>query len=180
MEKILYLVRHCQAEGQAPDARLTEEGKKQAEELVRFFDSKEIRHIISSPFTRAIDSVEPLADHLDLKIQIDDRLAERVLSSEDLPDWMERLEESFSDLDLKFAGGESGREATNRGVEVLAASPDKTILVTHGNMMGLFLKRIDESYSFEEWKKLSNPDVYEVKAVNGNTNVTRVWGATYK
>lgn len=175
MDKTLYLVRHCRAEGQAPDAELTEEGRKQSGELAGFFKDKEISHIISSPFTRAIQSIEQTADSLGLKMEIDGRLAERTLSSEDLPDWMERLEESFEDLDLKLAGGESSREAADRGMEVLEASPDRTILVTHGNLMGLLLKRIDGAYGFEEWKKLSNPDVYEVKVMGENSKIMRVW-----
>lgn len=175
LDKILYLVRHCRAAGQAPDAELTEEGRAQSEELGRLFKDKEIRHIISSPFTRAIQSIEKTADSLGLKMEIDDRLAERTLSSEDLPDWMERLEESFEDLDLKLAGGESSREAAERGMQVLESAPDRTILVTHGNLMGLLLKRVDGAYGFEEWKKLSNPDVYEVKVSGENINIMRVW-----
>lgn len=175
MEKTIYVVRHCRAEGQAPDAELTEEGKTQSKELAGFFKDKNIQHIISSPFTRAIQSIEQTADSLGLEMEIDGRLAERVLSSKNLPDWMERLEESFEDLDLKMAGGESSREAADRGMQVLEAAPDRTILVTHGNLMGLLLKRIDGAYGFEEWKKLSNPDVYEVKAMDKNIYATRLW-----
>lgn len=175
MEKILYLVRHCRAEGQAPEAELTEEGKAQSRELSSFFKEKGIRHIISSPFTRAVQSIEKTVDDLGLKMEIDDRLAERTLSSENLPDWMERLEESFENLDLKLAGGESSREAAERGMQVLETAPDRTILVTHGNLMGLLLKRIDGASGFKEWQKLTNPDIYEVKIEKENRRVTRVW-----
>lgn len=175
MNKILYLVRHCQAMGQEPEAQLTPEGKIQAEALTDFFKSMEVCHVISSPFTRAIQSIEPLAASRSLPIQIDDRLAERVLSTGNLPDWMEKLEESFSDLDLAFEGGESAREAAERGASALAEAPDNTIMVTHGNMMGLLLKKFEETYGFEEWKALSNPDVY-VLAIDGeDTSIQRLW-----
>lgn len=175
MDKTIYLIRHCQATGQAPDAELTDEGQKQAQKLAEFLQKRQVIHFISSPFTRAIQSIEPAADRLDLPIEIDDRLAERVLSSEQMPDWMEKLEESFGDEELKFAGGESGKEATERAMEVLAEMKDKTAAVTHGNLLGLLLKQIDLSYGFTEWKKLTNPDVYEVKIRNGELSAMRVW-----
>lgn len=176
MDKTIYLIRHCQSTGQAPDAELTEEGRKQAQELAEFLGERQVVHFISSPFTRAIQSIEPAADQLGLAIEIDDRLAERVLSTEDLPDWMEKLEESFGDADLKFAGGESGKEATDRAMEVLNEMKDRTAAVTHGNLLGLLLKRINTSYGFSEWKKLTNPDVYEVTIKKGTPSVTRIWG----
>lgn len=37
MTKEIYVVRHCEARGQAAEAQLTEQGEKQAELLVRFF-----------------------------------------------------------------------------------------------------------------------------------------------
>ncbi|MGH2316642.1 histidine phosphatase family protein [Planococcus sp. SE5232] len=175
MDKIIYLIRHCQATGQSPDAELTEAGRKQAQDLAEFLRERQVAHFISSPFTRAIQSIEPAADQLDLPIEIDDRLAERVLSTEDLPDWMEKLEASFGDADLKLAGGESGKEATARAMEVLSEMKDRTAAVTHGNLLGLLLKQIDKSYGFSEWKKLTNPDVYEVTIKQGMPSVKRIW-----
>lgn len=175
MQKTFYLIRHCKATGQAPDAELTAEGRKQAEALTEFFKEIEISHIISSPFTRAIQSIEPLSASRDLAIQIDDRLAERVLSTEDLPDWMEKLEQSFNNFELKFEGGESASEAAERGAAVLAEAPDNAVLVTHGNMMGLLLKKFEEAYGFEEWKALSNPDVYGLSIEGEKASVKRIW-----
>ncbi|TWT27433.1 histidine phosphatase family protein [Planomicrobium sp. CPCC 101110] len=175
MEKTLYLVRHCKAAGQAPEAPLTPKGQEQAKSLAGFFKEREISGLISSPFVRAIQTIEPLASELNMAVEIDERLAERVLSTEDLPDWLERLEESFRDLDLKLSGGESGIEAMERGAAVLEAAPDKCVLVTHGNMLGLLLKQIDADFGFEEWMKLSNPDVYEVKIWDGNRAISRLW-----
>ncbi len=175
MKKTLYLIRHCKAAGQAPAAELTVEGNEQAETLIGFFKEIEISHVISSPFTRAIQTIEPLAASRGLAIQIDDRLAERVLSTEELPDWMEKLQQSFADVDLKFEGGESAREAAERGAEVLAEAPDNAVLVTHGNMMGLLLKKFEEAYGFEEWQALSNPDVYVLSLEGEKASVKRIW-----
>ncbi|QKS69714.1 histidine phosphatase family protein [Paenalkalicoccus suaedae] len=176
MNKTIYLVRHCKAEGQAPEAVLTKEGVIQAEELAAFFAHKGVERIVASPFTRAIQSIEPLSASLGIKVEVDERLAERRLSSEDLPNWLESLEETFRDLDLTFAGGESSREAMDRIVkstdEVLAGEAETIVVVTHGNIMTLLLMHYDERIGFDMWWDMSNPDVWWVSA----GKVERVWG----
>ena len=173
--KTIYLVRHCSATGQAPNADLTAIGFQQAQDLVSFFENKEVEHIISSPYLRTIQSITPTALCKQLKIQTDSRLAERILSDIDLPDWMTQLEKTFSDMDLRLPGGESSREATARGVEVIMQMPNQSILVTHGNLMSLILKHFDDSYGFQEWKSLSNPDVFTLDFDHSISNIERVW-----
>ncbi|MBV9927557.1 MAG: histidine phosphatase family protein [Acidobacteria bacterium] len=164
--KTLYVVRHCKAEGQEADAPLTPEGFAQSDSLADSLATANIERIISSPYTRATQSIAPLARRLNLAVELDIRLVERVLCSGSRPDWQERLRASFSDLDLSFEGGESGREAMQRAAAVVADvqrhSARTTLLVTHGNLMALLLKHFDDSVGFAEWRALSNPDVYRV------------------
>jgi len=164
--RTLYVVRHCQAEGQEADAPLTPEGVAQSDRLADSLATANIERIISSPYIRATQSIEPLARRLNLAVELDVRLIERVLCSGNRPDWQECLRASFSDLDLSFEGGESGREAMQRAVAVVTEiqrhSAQSTLLVTHGNLMALLLKHFDDSIGFAEWRALSNPDVYRV------------------
>lgn len=173
--KTIYLVRHCSATGQAPNAELTSIGFQQTQALVSFFENKEVKHIISSPYLRAKQSITPTAICTQLEIQTDSRLAERILSDIDLPDWMTQLEQTFTDMDLVLPGGESSREATARAVEVIKEVPNHSILVTHGNLMSLVLKHFDDAYGFHEWKSLSNPDVYMLTIDHTISNIERVW-----
>lgn len=173
--KTIYLVRHCAATGQAPGAELTESGLQQAQELASFFEDIDIDHFISSPYIRAQHSIEPTALSKNLPVLIDGRLSERTLSTSDLPDWLVLLEQTFTELDLKLAGGESSREATTRALEALYEAPDKTVLVTHGNLMSLILKHFDDSIGFQEWKSLSNPDVYRISIMNDGGVLERLW-----
>ena len=64
MNQVLYLVRHCQATGQEPDAPLTELGKQQAIALADWLSEVPIGRIISSPFIRAYQSAIPLSERL--------------------------------------------------------------------------------------------------------------------
>ncbi|WP_203247810.1 histidine phosphatase family protein [Sporosarcina beigongshangi] len=177
MEKIIYIVRHCSAEGQPPHADLTAKGVLQAEELGKFFDGIEVNRIISSPFKRARRSAWPIAERKKLHVEVDSRLTERVLSSRDFGDWLVKLEDTFSDQDLKYEGGESSSEAMSRACNVVdeLGAGSRTVLVTHGNLMALLLKRYDEQFSFEGWQALSNPDVYRVRITDDGAEVKRIW-----
>ncbi|WP_226682964.1 histidine phosphatase family protein [Sutcliffiella horikoshii] len=169
MSKNVYIVRHCEAEGQPAESQLTGKGFEQAQELVGIFSNTQIDRIVSSPFSRAVQTIEPLSRDTGVKIEVDERLAERILSTVDLPDWLEKLEATYEELDLKFEGGESSREAMDRIVsvveEVLESDAENIVVVTHGNIMSLLLRNYQESFGFEEWKKLRNPDVFLLQRV---------------
>jgi 2,3-bisphosphoglycerate-dependent phosphoglycerate mutase len=166
---VLYLVRHCSATGQEPDAPLTPEGERQAELLAgRLADElgrTETVRIVSSPYARAVGSVRPLAARLGVTVETDDRLRERVLGAAHLPDWLERLRESFEDADLCLEGGESSRQAAARGLAALVdarARGGAVVVVTHGTLLALLLRELDGRDGFEAWQGLSNPDIYRV------------------
>lgn len=176
----VYLVRHCQSTGQAPDAPLTPLGHEQAARLADALGDLGIRRIVSSPYTRARQSIQPLAERLGLAVELDERLIERVLSPDSLPDWRERIGASFDDLDLCLPGGESGWAATQRGLQALEAvfrdGPLPAVVVAHGNLISLLLYHIDARPGFEAWSRLTNPDVFRVEA--GSTprwSAERIW-----
>lgn len=178
--KNIYLVRHCQAAGQQPEAPLTDQGQEDAErKIVDFFIHKNIEVVLSSPFTRAIDTIKPLAREIEVNIEVDERLKERILSSETLDDWLAKLELTYEDMKLRYAGGESSEEAMNRGIEVIEAlvkRPETNIIVvTHGALLSLLLKNYNPAFGFNDWRTLSNPDVYHLEINHGSANVKRVW-----
>ncbi|RAP20908.1 hypothetical protein C2W59_03735 [Bacillus pumilus] len=175
-----YIVRHCQANGQSEDASLTPQGIAQSHALAQFFNGIHLNQIISSPYKRAIQTTEPLADAKQLEVQTDQRLSERVLSLKPMDDWFEKLKLSFMDLHLTCEGGESSLEAMNRIVEVLYeqinSGKDRTLFVTHGNIMSLLLKHADPTIGFKEWEKLSNPDVYVLNYFKpDHIEIERIW-----
>ncbi|KEP26453.1 histidine phosphatase family protein [Bacillus zhangzhouensis] len=178
--KTYYIVRHCQADGQSKDAALTPQGIAQSHTLAQFLSSIHLNQIISSPYKRAIQTIQPLAHAKQLKMKIDDRLSERVLSSKPMDDWYEKLKLSFTDLNITYEGGESSQEAMNRIVEAfyeqIHLEENHTLFVTHGNIMSLLLKHADSNIGFNEWEKLSNPDVYVLKYFNSDhLEIERIW-----
>ena len=179
MKKKMYIVRHCQAEGQPPESPLTDLGFEQAQNLVDFFQDIDIDRIISSPFVRAIQTVEPLSKTKGIAIEVDQRLSERILSTMDLTDWLTKLQETFLDLELKFDGGESSQEAMNRIVnvieEVVSSESENTLIVSHGNIISLLLMKYNQEFDFNCWKNLSNPDVFTLTESNNEISIQRIW-----
>lgn len=168
----IYLIRHCETTGQAPDAPLTLRGEEQARRLCTQLFELPITHLISSPYRRALDSIQPLATALKLPIVQEENLKERRLSATPLEDWQDHLRRTFIDPDYTCPGGESSRIATKRitcVVEKSLQQRDGSILVTHGNLLSLYLHSIDPTFGFEESLKLKNPDIFKVTRVQQQT-----------
>jgi 2,3-bisphosphoglycerate-dependent phosphoglycerate mutase len=163
----LYLIRHCQTSGQEPEAILTPVGVTQANELATKLSRIKFRRIISSHYTRAVQSAEPLAQALGVKLEIDERLCERNLGLVEGEDWRMQFEKTFDDYDLKFPNGESSREATSRAMlavnEAIASAEYPIALVTHGNLLSLIGRAFDPTLGYAFYKQLKSPDVFEVQ-----------------
>ncbi|MET0622481.1 MAG: histidine phosphatase family protein [Pyrinomonadaceae bacterium] len=179
MNKIIYLVRHAKATGQAADAPLTCEGIDQAEALSEFLLGAGIGQIVSSPFVRALRSIKPLSIRLNIEIKLDERLIEAALSTIDYSDWLDKLRGTFSDLELSFEGGESSQAATERAIaainDALLLDTAPTVVVTHGRLLTLMLKHFDSKYGFEEWRNLTTPDVFRIVIKENESQVDRIW-----
>ena len=181
--KRVYLVRHCSAAGQAPDRPLTAEGEAQAMQLAAFLAPMGITRIVSSPFLRAVESIAPLAARQGLPLETDERLAERVLSTEPLNDWEQAMRTSYLEVDRALPGGETTRDALARGVAAIEAllshRAERTVAVSHGNLLSLLLGHYGLHRGglagYEAWRSLSNPDVYELIDERGERRVRRIW-----
>jgi broad specificity phosphatase PhoE len=79
---VIYLVRHAKAGHRArwtePDELrpLTKSGWRQAEALVGLFDGQPFARLVSSPYVRCVQTLEPLAKARSLPIENADELAE--------------------------------------------------------------------------------------------------------
>ncbi|MEM9420115.1 MAG: histidine phosphatase family protein [Planctomycetota bacterium] len=160
------LIRHCHATGQAPDAPLSHEGVREARQLASVLNSYGVDRLVSSPFQRARDTIEPFAQAKKLALKIDDRLSERLLADPPVADWREYIRRSFDDYDSRAPGGESARDVLLRGwaaiSDVLAAENNLPAFVTHGHFIALVLHSLDDKFSYSGWESLRNPDIFRV------------------
>lgn len=78
----LYLVRHAKAGSRhqfdGPDhlRPLSKKGRQQADGLVRILADRRVERVLSSPYVRCVETVQPLADKLGLTVEPADALAE--------------------------------------------------------------------------------------------------------
>lgn len=78
----VHLVRHAKAKNRAewtePDdlRPLTKRGRREAAGLAERLQASDVARLVSSPFTRCVQTFEPLAHALDLAIETTDLLAE--------------------------------------------------------------------------------------------------------
>ena len=175
---MIYWARHCQSTGQNPEAPLTQQGYQQARRLAEFIRELRIERIVSSPYLRAIQSIQPFAELSGCSIETDARLTERVLSTASVPDWRDALRKSFGDQDYTLPGGETARTAADRAELVFnecILQRRTTIIVSHGNLTALLLTRLGRAVDFEGWLRLTNPDLFRIRASGAGYEIIRLW-----
>jgi 2,3-bisphosphoglycerate-dependent phosphoglycerate mutase len=163
----LFLVRHCQSTGGLPESGLTERGHTAAVHLAEQLTPCGPDAIYASPYARAVSTVSPLARRLQTDITLDDRLRERVRSSEEIADVADYLHRSFGDENYRAVGGESLRQAADRGLAALAdirrAGHRCAVVASHRTLITSILRSIDPGVGFAEWREMATPDVFSLQ-----------------
>lgn len=163
----LFLVRHCQSTGGLPESGLTERGQADAARLADRLMPFGPDAIYASPYARAVSTVSPLATRLQTEINVDDRLRERVRSSEEIEDVADYLHRSFVDENYRAVGGESLRQAADRGLAALAdirrADHRCAIVATHRTLIASILRSMNPQFGLCEWREMVTPDVFSVR-----------------
>ena len=167
MNNTYYFIRHAHS-NYTPDEinrPLSDKGQASLVQL-EFLAYKSITAIYSSPYQRAIQTVEPLAQSLKLAIQTDRRLIERKLSSQVITDqdFEKHLMQLWSQPTFSLVGGESNQQAQQRSLALLheleSKHQDEEIIISsHGNLICILLSAFDSSIDYNFWCGLSMPDV---------------------
>ena len=167
MNNTYYFIRHAHSI-YTPDEinrPLSDKGQASLVQL-EFLAYKSITAIYSSPYQRAIQTVEPLAQSLKLAIQTDRRLIERKLSSQVITDqdFEKHLMQLWSQPTFSFVGGESNQQAQQRALAFLHELESKhqneeIIISSHGNLICILLSAFDSNIDYNFWCGLSMPDV---------------------
>lgn len=186
MKTIIYMVRHAESpytEGNERTRGLTLKGKRDAEAVTEILKDEGINRIVSSPYARAILTLEGLAQALDVEMKIIEDLRERHFSDNIITDeeFMPGLKRMFDDPDYAWPGGESNNVCQNRSVvalkNILEEYRGKRIAIgTHGNVMTLMMNDFDTAYGWDFLCQTTKPDIYKMQ-FNGLEleEVTRLW-----
>ncbi len=182
--KTIFLIRHGKSslEGADRERGLAEEGQKQAEQLADILKDldPEIKSLFSSPFNRAILTLKPFADKSQLTVKTNENLRERHLSDEPIEDIVKERQNMWADLDYKLPGGESGTESQQRGstvIEGIVCEIDdgtSAAVMSHGNLIGLIIKKYKPKFGYDDWKSMTMPDIIRLDFGNDNVSVVHI------
>lgn len=188
MNTIIYMIRHAESpydEGTERTRGLTNKGKGDVEKVTETLKEEGISVIISSPYNRAILSIEGLAQNLGLVIKTFEDLRERDFADEIIDNLMSVINEKFYDFDYALSGGESNSDCQNRSVSVikniLNEHPGEKIAIgTHGIVMTLVMNYFESSYGLDFLNQLRKPDIYKLNFVNLELKeVVRLWNEDF-
>ncbi|PFY11185.1 histidine phosphatase family protein [Bacillus toyonensis] len=165
----IYFVRHAHSTytKEERERPLSEKGHCDAENVTCLLKDGHIDVVISSPYKRAIQTVQGIANTYNVSIQIEEDLRERLLSSEPVEDFNDAIENVWEDWTFAYEGGESNVVAQKRAIlcmqNILEKYKGKNIVIgTHGNIMVLLMNYFDSKYDFQFWKTIQMPDVYKL------------------
>lgn len=166
MRTNLYFVRHAHSIYTPDEAArpLSEKGLEDAYKAAQLLNEESIDHIISSPYKRAIQTIEGISGN---GIELADEFKERTLSSGRVVDFDAAIQKVWQNENFAWPGGESNIEAQKRGVnktlELLQTHAGKNIAIgTHGNIMVLIMNYFNPAYDFQFWNTLTMPDIYKL------------------
>ena len=168
------LIRHAESvppgsPGYADDDRpLTDDGRKAAAELAYELEGYELTAMYSSPYARALETLEPLATLRRLEVHQLVDLRERRLLVEQHDEWRDTLERSWADPDFALPGAESGRDAQRRAIGALdllrMRHPDggRLAIGSHGNLISLLLQALEPGVDCAFHLAMPTPAVYRL------------------
>jgi 2,3-bisphosphoglycerate-dependent phosphoglycerate mutase len=147
---------------------LNETGFLQASKLADELRNLELNAVYSSPYLRAIQTVQALANARGLTLQSVKDLREHRLSPEPMDDWRETLERAWADFDFVLPGGESMRTTQTRiwsALEDLTARHSSGVIAIggHGTAFSLLLHQIDPRINAAFHLAMPMPAVYTLE-----------------
>lgn len=164
------LLRHAAAAGQEPEAPLTELGRAQALAVGARLQELGVRALLSSPYRRAVETVQPFALRAGLSVHEDPRLVEYRLAGAPRSDWREALRQAFEAPERALEGGESVDAARDRALaalrDAMGRSAGELVICTHGALAAILLQASSGCTAWPLWETMSSPDLF---AVDGAT-----------
>lgn len=156
METNVYFVRHAQPDFSVKDdliRPLSEKGLGDAKKVTKILMDKDITSIYSSPFKRAIDTINDFANKSQIEIITVDDFCERRVGQ-----WVEDFksfsQKQWKDFNFKLDRGESLDEVQKRNINALFSvirdNIGKNVVVaTHGTALSTIINYFNPTFNYE-------------------------------
>lgn len=181
---IIYFIRHADSvyvPNMERTRGLSEKGKEDTFKVIKILRNKSIDLFISSPYERAVETINGLATTFKSEILLIEELREREIGN--IPDngFKAAKKHVYDDFDFAYPGGESSHEAQQRAVKALRLIINthygkKIVIGTHGDIMTLMINYFDKSYGYDFWSSSTMPDIYRSEFIGeALEKVERIW-----
>lgn len=132
--------------------------------------------IVSSPYLRAVQTVEPLARAVGLPVRVEHDLREWDSGIAVTPDYARHYAGSWADPDFARPGGESLSQLTGRAMAVLRRlvreQVDGTVVVgSHGTFVSRALVGVGVGVDWAFSRRMPMPAVYRLRFADGGVSV---------
>lgn len=158
----VYFIRHAEPNYKNHDdasRELTEKGMRDRGLVTRFLKDKQIHHVFSSPYKRAMDTVRDFADRHHLPIEAIDDFRERRVDSGWIEDFAAFCKNQWNDFTYRYTDGESLLEVQQRNIaaleRLLVAHPDENLVIgSHGTALSTIINHYDPAFGYNEFERI--------------------------
>ena len=158
----VFFVRHAEPNYNNHDDKsreLSPRGMEDRKKVTSFLADKNIDIVISSPFKRAVDTVQDFADKNGLTVEIVEDFRERRVDSGWIEDFTSFSKKQWSDFSFNLSDGECLKEVQDRNIlalnNVLKQYSGKNIVVgSHGTALSTIINYYDKSFGYDDFEKI--------------------------
>ena len=158
----IYFVRHCEPNfnnHDDPTRELSEKGTADTKLVTEFLRDKNIIHVLSSPYKRAVDTVRPFADTFGLTVEINENFRERRVGNCWIEDFNSFSENQWADFDFRLEGGESLRQVQTRNIAALDTvltnhAGQNVAIGSHGTALSTIINYFSPNFGCEEFIRI--------------------------
>ena len=160
----VYFIRHAEPDYSNHDdllRELTPKGMQDRKIVTEYLSNKKIDVVLSSPYKRAVQTLEDFADKFGFKIETIDAFHERKVGNEWIENFHDFSKNQWADSEYKLEGGECLREVQARNIaalkEVLHKYEEKNIAIgSHGTALSSIINYYDNSFGYADFEKIRN------------------------
>lgn len=160
----IFLVRHAEpnyANHEDSLRELSEKGLRDRRMVTNYLKDKEIDVVVSSPYRRAIETIEEFAENAGLEIETMDGFRERKIDDQWIDDYESFSRKQWGDFSYKLPGGECLQEVQDRNICALMKTVKKyrgknIVIGSHGTAISTILHYFDNTFDYERFKNVKD------------------------
>jgi len=182
MESQIYFIRHAEADNSYENDRLrplTKDGINESIKLCDRFNDIKIDDFYSSPYLRAINTIEPLAKKMNKKIITVENLREVKMPFAEMKNLDEYCTKHWNNFSFKYYNCESFMEVQKRNIDVIEKlilqNQEKSIIIgTHGIALSTIINYYDKNFQLDAFKRLIPKRPYIICFMFDNNGIKNI------